>query len=239
MRNGKITWILPVLWMIPLGPTATAMAAEPGQLVVEGQGEVQVAPDMAYVTLGVNRRDGSAKKAQSEVNMALEDILKRMKRIKIPAENIQTSRLTLNPIYDRSNRGEEYPRVTGYDANYTLTLRVEDLDRLGSLIDSALEGGSNRLQGVRFDLKDDAVAKSSALRKAVESARKKANVLAAAAGVNLLSILQIQESGAALPQPRFSQVRAMRTEMAGAPTQIMPGTLTVRASVTITWAIGQ
>lgn len=217
---------------------ALTMASEVSLLVVEGVGEVQVEPDLAFINLGVNRRAATAKTAQEEVNEALKGILAGIENLGIPGKNIQTSRLNLNPIYVQTDRrAGEAPKIVGYEANYSISIRVDQLQLLGEIIDSALGEDANQLQGVRFELSNDTASKSEALKMAVEAARQKAKVLSDSAGVKLLSIKEIKESNVDLIQPRGPQVRAMYAESSGSPTPVLPGMITVSASVIVTWII--
>jgi uncharacterized protein YggE len=210
-------------------------------LSVTGRAEVLVEPDQAIIQLGVRAEAGTAREAQSEINRTIEKILKSLEALGINANQIQTSELSLQPVYaDARNRtyaGE--PRTVGYSASYTLSVKTEELSEISSVIDQALEAGANQLRGVRFGLKDEEKARRDALREAVADARKRAEVMAKASGTQLLGILTIIENGAMVRPPMMARGTVMAAEVGGAPTPVMPGQVTIGAQVTVRYQISQ
>lgn len=221
------------------GPAMAADAPVP-TLTASGDGEVRVAPDLAVVRLGVQAQAPEARDAQSRVNAAAQEIHKALTAQGVAEEDIQTSGLQLSPVYDnnRNRQPGDEPRIVAYQATNTVSVRLTDLDRVGSVFDAALEAGANRIDGVDFQLEDDAAARAEALTLAAEAARTKARVLSAALGVELGQILEIQEGGYSVappPTPVYARTMAMESS---AGTQVAPGQITVSASVTVRWRIG-
>ena len=85
--------------------------------------------------------------------------------------------------------------LAGYYAGSTLAIRVTDMEQVGEVIDAAFAAGANTLNGITFSATDTKDAKAKALKAAVEDAREKAEVLAAASDLELLSIESITEGG--------------------------------------------
>src|SRR4030095_10810697 len=98
-------------------------------LSVSGTGEARVAPDEATVRLGGVTQGPTARAAPEEANRTARAVLEAVRKLGIKAEDIQTSGLSLSPLYSQGRPGveEQAPRITGYQANNTVTIRVEDL----------------------------------------------------------------------------------------------------------------
>jgi uncharacterized protein len=233
------------LWL--LSPLAAAPAAAHEEttssshvplLTVAGNGEARVAPDEATVRLGVTAQAPTAREVQDQVNRTAGAILEAVRRVGIPADRIQTSELNLGPVYGQERPGAEIqePRIVGYQASNVVSVQVEQLDKVGPVIDAGLGAGANRLEGVIFGLRDDRKARADALTRAVEEARGKADALARALKVRLVRILEVAEGGIAVtPQPFLKGRMAMDAAMAETP--VSAGQVGVSASVTVRWEI--
>ena len=132
--------------------------------------------------------------------------------------------------YDYSDNTEV---IVGYTANNSLSVRTTDIDNVGALIDAAFAAGANTLDNVQFTVQDDSEAREQALTKAVEDARRKADVLAAAAGMQVTAIESIAESGVYTydSMRNFAQMDAAATEESGAGTLVQAALVSVDASV--------
>jgi uncharacterized protein YggE len=206
-------------------------------LTVSGNGEVRVDPDEVTVRLGVTRQAQTAEAAQEGVNRVAQAILDALTKLGIPKDQIQTSQLTLFPVYapQRPETPQE-PRVVAYRASNTVSVRSTKLQQAGPIVDAALKAGANQVEGVSFGLRNDLPARERALRQAIEEARRKAEVMAQAADVRLGGTLQIEEGGVSIRPPIFSG-GAMFARSAEAATPVSPGEVGVTASVTIRYRI--
>lgn len=211
-------------------------------LSVSGTGEARVAPDEATVRLGVVAQAPTARTVQEEVNRTAGAVLDAVRKLGIKAEDIQTSGLSLSPLYSQGRPGteEQTPKITGYQANNTVAIRVEDLTKVGPVIDAGLGAGANNLEGVAFGLRNDEAARAAALTNAVREARAKAEALALALKVQLVGILEVAEGGISINPPpypkagRFAVAEALSVE-----TPVSAGQVGVEASVTIRYRISQ
>jgi hypothetical protein len=223
-------------------PAAAQPAREPPPLLtVTGTGEVRAEPDEASVRLGVTRQMPTAQAAQEEVSRTAQAILDGILKVGIRREAVQTSTLQLYPIYapQRPQAAEE-PRVVAYRAANVVTVRVEELKKVGPVIDAGLKAGANQLEGVSFRLKDDLPARERALREAVQEARRKAATIAQALEVRLGPVHEVQEGGAAVIPPPLLRGEAFMARGAAAPeTPVSPGQVTISASVTVRYRIGE
>jgi uncharacterized protein len=231
---------LSILAAVPLAAQEAPMQQPPVPLLtVSADGESRVAPDEATVRLGVSTQAPTAREAQDRVNRTAGAILEAVRKLGIPADHIQTSELNLGPVYGqgRNDRATQEPQIVGYQASNVVAVQVEQLDKVGPVIDAGLGAGANRLEGVVFGLRDDHKARAEALTRAVEEARVKADALARALKVRLVRILEVAEGGVAVtPQP-FLRGRMAMESMAMADTPVSGGQVGITASVTVRWEI--
>lgn len=202
--------------------------------------EIRLAPDLATIRIGVVAQRKTAQEAQNEVNTKMQAFLEKAKAMINSKGTIETGRINLSPVYSQpSGRpNEEYvPQIAGYRADNTLTINLTDFTLIGPVIDQAVASGLNNVEAVYFGLKDDSNARLEALAEAVKKAKRKAEVMAQAAGVGLGQLLDLNEGGAVV-MPYKMEADAMRMSAAGgAPTPVLPGAVTVNAMVTIRYAI--
>ena len=205
-------------------------------LRVQGSAEIRVAPDLAVVRLGVAEEARTAREAQSAVNIAANGILDAVRGLGLEERHVQTVRLMLSPVYSQRRQDDpEEPRIVGYRASTSVSVRVEDLDLVGQVIDAALNAGANQLEGVSFALQDDQEVRQEALRQAIAEARGKADAMAEALGVSLEAIISVTEGNVAVRPPVMNS--RMMTLQAEAPTSVSSGEVSVSASVSIDYQI--
>lgn len=209
-------------------------------LTVAGSGQARVAPDEATVRLGVTAQAPTARAAQEQVNRVANAVLTAVRELGVRAEDIQTSDLNLNPLYSQG-RGQELqePRITGYQASNVVSIRLEDLTKVGPAIDAGLSAGANRLEGVFFGLRNDQAARAEALTDAVREARSKAEALARALRVRLVEIVEVAEGGVTISPPPtpFRGRMAMEAAAMDVSTPVSSGQVGVDASVTVRYRI--
>ena len=237
------TTILSLLLLLPgpLSALAQNPVSPPPSLTVSGNGNLQVSPDRAVVRLGVIRQGATAQSAQDQANRAGQDILTALAKVGVTANQIQTSRLTLSPVYgDRRPGSNDPPRIVAYMASNVVSITLEDLTTVGPAIDAGLTAGANQLEGVQFDLKNDLAAREQALRQAVTEARRKAEAMAEALGVRLVEVLEVSEGGVSV-MPKYMENQVFMGRAAAAPdmaqTPVAPGQLDVQANVSIRYRI--
>jgi uncharacterized protein YggE len=242
MNRSSIALLALCLAAAPAAAHEETMSTAPVPvLTVSANGEARVAPDEAVVRLGVSSQAPTAREAQDQVNRTAGAILEAVRRLGIPAERIQTSELNLGPVYGQEQPEERgvvrEPKIVGYQASNVVSIQVEQLDKVGPVIDAGLAAGANRLDGVSFGLRDDRKARTEALGHAVEEARAKADALARALKVRLVRILEVAEGGIAVSPPPYQKIGRMAMESAMADTPVSSGQVGVSASVTVRWEI--
>lgn len=213
--------------------TDAVRAAEVATMTVTGTGEIAAAPDIATVTLGAVAEAKTAQEAMDEVSAQVSAILATLQAAGVAPRDLQTSALSLSPLWSNRYDSTAPPRITGFRAENMLTVRLRDLDGLGGVLDAVLGEGANSFRSLAFGLSDPQPVQDAARSAAVADARRKARLYAEAAGLTLGPVLSFTESGGASPRPAM-----MEAARASADMPIAEGELTIRASVTMVFAIG-
>src|SRR6476661_7536263 len=209
--------------------TGPGTAAERAVIVTTGEGIVKRAADRAWVSISAESRARSPRDAQRANADAMTAVLGRLKGAGVPADAIRTSGYDLQPEFDYAN-GKQTLR--GYVARNSLEVRVDDIARVGEILDLAVGSGATSVSGIRFDLKDRSAAEREALKRAVADARARADAAASGAGLTIDRVVRIEEQRGYVQEPR---PMAMRRDLAAesAQTPITAGELEVRATVTM------
>lgn len=184
----------------PLAPQAPAQQAMIPQISVVGSGLVYVTPDIAYINVGVRSQADTVAEAL-ELNNAQAKAIKDTMVVQGIAENdIQTSSFNVYPQSDYDPMGTITRTYFAVENNVYVTVRK--LESLGVVLDAVAKSGANNIYGITFDVQDKTTAQSTARTMAVEAARKQAQELAVAAGVELGDILSIS-SFSSYAQPYY------------------------------------
>ena len=232
--NALFTTILSLVLL--LAAPLSAQDAQQPTLTVYGEGSAQAVPDTATITLGVTAQAPDAADAMAQTSATAAAILDRLTALGVAARDVQTSDLSLNPVWSiRPGDDQKPPRIEGFEASNRVTVRVQDLASLGDVLGAVLEDGANRLGGLSFGLKDPEPIMNEARRDAVADAMARAGVYAEAAGVTLGPILSIQEGSMSAPRPEM--MMSMRDSSASVP--IATGETAVSATVTMVFRIVQ
>jgi hypothetical protein len=212
---------------------AHAQGVPPPMITVSGEATVSVAPDQAEIEAGVTSDAKTAREASEANNTAMGKLLLALKAANIEQNDIQTSRVSLQPQY-APNRSGPSPAV-GYRASNRVTVRLRDILKVASTIDILVGAGATDLGGVGFSVSNASKLLDDARGQAVADARRKAEIYAKAAGVALGAPLGISEEGAPGPMP----YRKMAAGMAMSSTPIAQGEETLQVTVRVSWAIKQ
>lgn len=214
-----------------------AMAAEDNTISVRGIAKQEVAPDMAYLTLGISVKGDTAESVRTQAAEASQKVRRALLGMAISENNIQSSSYNLYPDYENVN-GKN--KQKGYALNTTLRIKVDDLKKLGDIIDKTVQEGVTNVNQVSFALSEESNVQRQLLAAAVDNARAKAAIVANAGGRNLGEMLISADisdyNGETMVAAGTNYKRSLAADVA-APTQLMPGTLKIDASVEVTFKL--
>lgn len=182
------------------------------KIIVIGNGEVAVEPDIATVQLEVVTENKQLSAAQQENATAMNNVIQSLLRIGVPRENIQTVSYTIFPKYDYVN-GEQIFR--GYEVINAISVKITDIRQVGSIIDTAVENGANRVSNIQFSVEDAERYKQEAIVRALRNAQMKARTIAAALQLPIepqpVKIVEEQLAGQPVPFQTFAKSELMTT----------------------------
>jgi uncharacterized protein YggE len=219
-----------------LASAGSANSSEPQGLSVSGEGQASAAPDMAVLGLGVSAKASTVSAANSQAQQAMTALLDSLEANGVQEKDIQTLSLSIQPEYDYRNNEQV---LTGYRVSHMLQVKVRDIDRVGEVIDEAVQAGGDllQIQTISLTIDDTTALRSQARQKAVADAQATAEELAALAGVTLGDPTYITES-TSTPYTQTYYDRAVSYSAEAAPaTEISPGELEVVVNVQISYTI--
>lgn len=215
------------------------VAAGNAVLTVSAEGRSTRKPDLAVFTAGVTSSGKSAGEALSANAADMSRVIAALKRAGIADKDIQTSNLSLNPVYADMSRQpaspleQQVPQIIGYQVSNQVTVRQRNLADFGKTIDTLVSSGANQVNGPSFSMDEPDGALDEARVEAMKKARARANLYARAAGMKVLRILSISESGGYSPQPPVMYARAAMADMSGGSTPVAAGEVSMNANVTV------
>ncbi|ESQ93950.1 SIMPL domain-containing protein [Asticcacaulis benevestitus] len=214
--------------------TPVMIMPAPSTLSLNASGEVSATPDMATINFAVVTQGSSASEAMKGNNVRMNTVMAALKDAGIAAKDIQTSSLNLNPQYDYTDG--QAPKLTGYQAQNQITVRVNDLTRTGPVIDAVIKAGINQVNAITFGLKNDEAVLDQARQAAVATLLKRANLYAAATGMKVKRIITIDEGGPVYNQPQ-PMMMSMRAKSADSSTPVSSGELQLSVNVSATFEL--
>ena len=220
------------------GPTTIQASAQPPvrTLNVSGTGKVDLAPDIAYINLGVHTENPSAADAVASNNAQTEKVIDALKGMGIAEKDIRTTNFSIWPSQNYSPDGT--PLDTKYVVDNTVFVTIRDLSKLGDLLDSVIAAGVNTVNSVQFDLADKTAAMKQARADAVKDAQKQAEELAAAAGLQIGEVYSIGFAESFTPIFEYGKGGGGGDAAAAAVSvPIQPGQLTISATVNMSYVL--
>jgi uncharacterized protein YggE len=216
---------------------AAGNAAQPRTLSVTGTGTVSVAPDIAYINIGVHTEEDLAASAVANNSAQTQKVIDALKAAGIADEDIRTSNFSIYASSRYGVNGE--PLGTFYAVDNTVYVTVRNLGSLGSTLDAVVQAGANSVNSIQFDVQDKSGPLSEARALAVKAARAQAEELAAAAGVSLADVQSVSyyESYPAPVYDYFGRGGGGGGAEAAMSVPITPGQYQITASVSLTYFI--
>ncbi len=224
-----------------IGSIATSGAASPtasnsksgATVTVDGVGVVTGKPDTLTVSLGVDVDGPTVAEALDRSNSQSSQLLELLKTSGISENDIATSQFSIFPNYDKDTL-----RITGYHISNMVTATIRNIEGAGTVLDTVSRGIGNevRINGVSFDIDDDAGLITQARAAAVKNAKEKATQLAKAAGMNVKSVKSITETSYVEPIP-FAGERTLAFTDSDASVPISTGTQARSVTVKVVYNV--
>jgi len=231
---AKLFWSVPLLLLC-----AFAVADEHVRTItVSGTGTASVLPDKATVMMSIVAQELELTKAQDRAAEVTANVLEMTDRLNIPRDKVSTTGASVRPDY-RWNRDSGEQELRGYVATRQIAVEIDDLDRLGEVVEGAVTAGVNQVTPPQLDSSDRKATYRLALQAAAEDARANAKRLAKTLDARLGPVISVNAGSNVQqpPMPYRGANMAMAAESADASQSYNPAELSVSATVTVVFAL--
>lgn len=228
-------------------------------ITVEGRSERR--PDLASLSAGVVTHGRTAAEALGENTARMTAVLAALKRLGVGDRDLQTSTVTLQPQYhypqppppvrrpDGTVQAEaaepSAPRIIGYEARNTVSIKVRRLSDVGGAIDALVASGANQVDGPYFSLDRPEQAIDEARASAMRAAQARADLYVRTGGFRRARMVSVTEGGGYYPVAPQVVVTGARGSAAGAPppppppppAPVQPGELNIGVSLSVQFVL--
>ncbi len=229
-----------LLVVLLLSMGVCAMADEKTQTItVNGTGFAKIAPDRATLQMSIVAREPTLAAAQKAAADVTSKVLEMTDRMDIDRDRVDTTAASVRADY-RWNREKEEQELRGYIAERQIVVEIEDLEKLGALVEGAVGSGVNQVSPPRLDSNKRRETYRLALRAAAQDARANASQLADALGASLGRVVSIdtRTNEPRPPVPYAANVRSMAAE-SDAVESYNAADLSFNAEVTVVFELAQ
>ena len=236
----KFTSVLAAaLLVFSVADTNLAAAAEPNTIAVSGMAEQEVAPDMAYIDVGINVRADDAETARTQEAQIASQIRRALLGLAITDNDLQNTSYYLYQEYKVDRSGVR--TADKYVLDSSIKVTVKDLDKLSQVIDNVVEAGATNISNITYALSTQNIIQRQLLVTAVENARDKAAVVANAGSRTLGNMLSADINsfdGGTIVAYGANKLRST-TNLAedGVATKLSPGKIKLNARVQVVFSL--
>lgn len=194
---------------------------------VEGKSKFEVTPDFAELQIEVVTSSEDLTEAQRENAERMNQVISALLALNIDRNDIQTAFFNVSPRYDYVE-GKQVFR--GYEVTNAITVKIEEINEVGMVIDTAIKNGANRISQLEFKLENDALYYQKALQLALQNAHEKANAITSSLRLSYMPVpIEITEETSGGP----ILLKSVAMTQSSFETPIEQGTITVEATLKV------
>jgi uncharacterized protein len=201
-------------------------------ITVSATGYAYAEPDRARVSSGVASEADTAREALTANTNKMKEVVAALKEAGIDPKDIQTSNFSVEPRYTNPQDGSP-SKIDGYRVSNQVTVLVRDVKAIGTLVDKLASVGANQIYGLTFEVSQAETLKDDARKEAVGNARRRAELLAVAAGAEVGEVVSIAEDVQFTGPRPMAMARSAKADSM----PVEAGTETLEARVTVTWKL--
>ncbi|MCF7907217.1 SIMPL domain-containing protein [Patescibacteria group bacterium] len=249
-KNGKFLFNVFVIFLAILGllkygsgltwSSRTVTIPKESPFVVSAEGEIYVKPDLAEISLGVEKEADEVIEAQNLITEVNNKLIADLKELGVKEKDIKTNQYSINPRYEYDRDSGER-RLAGYQASASISVKTKDFEKISQIIEKATLTGANRLNSLNFSVEDRDEALAEARDQAIAEAKEKAQDIAKAAGLSLGRLINVSvyEGGGVYPETRAYSMKEMDGVGGGAPipAQVEAGETKISVTVNLSYEI--
>ena len=227
-----------------VGAWAQALKDTTPHISVTGEASEEDAPDQATLFVGVVTERPTAAEAANENAQKTQSVIDDLIRQGVEAKDIRTEGFTLVPVVTEEPpaRGATGKRVIkSFRARNELSVLVKSVEKAGSILQRAIDSGSNEIPGVAFSVGDEAARLEKLRVAAIKDAEQRAKAYVDALGLKLGRVIEINPEADISPGAmKFrSAPLAAAPANASASLPLRPGPQKLSAKVSVTWALSR
>ncbi len=235
MKKSAILIILVALFLSACEDTTIVMpGGQQDQIRVAGTATIKAEPDIATVEIGVQVFNEEVEAAVTENNKKVESVIAALRRQGVAENDIKTSRFNIYPQkdYSEDRKGE----IIGFQVDNVVSVTLRDLTAIGETLQATINAGANNIYGINFTLDDPTALRDEARAEAIKDARRRADIMAEAAGIQVDKVISITETS--YPGPIIARAE-FDDAAVKANVPIMPGELELTLQVEVVFAIAE
>ena len=200
-------------------------------LTVTGNGKVIAQANAVQLQISVVTKGNDVTEAQQENATIMNRVIQSILSLNIPRENIQTAAYTVSPIYDYIEGKQVF---SGFEVTNTISVKVNDINQVGAVIDTAVQNGANRISSLQFSVENPDIYYQQALSLALQNAQMKATTIADTMQLSLHpQPIEILEESNGTPIVAYKSIALAEQSVS---TPIEQGQMTISATVRVTFS---
>lgn len=251
--TATVTLGLLSFYLLVLTDKTSNSATTTNTISFTGQGKVLTKPDVAVIDLSILTQAATSKTAQDENSRKSASLVDFLKKEGVADKDIKTTGYNIYPQYsyprplpmgvDQSYPVPDYypssPKITGYQVNQTIQVKVRDLEKVDTVLDGVVSAGVNQVNNLQLTVDEPEKLKEQAREQAIREAKNKARDLQSTLGIRLGNIVNFVENTGGWPVPMYLKAEGMGGDMGGVGggPSIPTGENEISVSVTITYQI--
>ncbi|MEX0931692.1 MAG: SIMPL domain-containing protein [Candidatus Paceibacterota bacterium] len=227
-------------WYGTIGADITPQAT----ISVSGEGKAYATANIAQFTLTVRDMQDTVALAQDNATEWSNNIVAYLREQGIAEKDIKTTGYNIYPQYSYPEvrcMGNICPQpsrqLDGYEVSQSITVKVRNLDTVGTLLAGVGQRNVDSVGGVNFIVEDETNVQAEARQEAIANAEAKAKTLANQLGVKLVRIINFNENGHTPYYAKTEMAQSM-SDGAGSVAPLLPvGENEYLSNVSITYEI--
>jgi uncharacterized protein YggE len=181
--------LITLLLILCFAGAAQAQLATQSAVTV-GSGFVVVPADTAVISVAIENVAAESGAAHQENQRLTDQIMQALKAEQIPDLHFTVRQVVFWENTLPGSRDKTWKVSSGLD------IHTSDLSAAGHIIDIARKNGATSVQTIRYDVSNLEQAAQDALQLAVKDAVRKAEAIAAAAGLRVIMVREVRDSNA-------------------------------------------
>ncbi len=203
---------------------------------MEGVGKELIVPDIAIMSFGITTTKDTVADAQKDNSTSMNALIEKIKAFGIAPIDLQTKDYRAYEKIEWDQK-TQMSVTKGWIVSQTLEVKIRDRAKISQIIEAAGQSGTTSIAGPVFKVEDVSKYEQLARVKAIDEAKKKAELIAQSLGLTLDHVIAYSEYKAdeGGPQP-YAMHGSMETKSSNAP-NIEVGSQEIKLHVNITYLL--